>query len=171
MVLAAAAASVDADPRLPWLVGALGAACFGFAAGLRAVRARLELAAVRRTADRLIVAAPAGTDASALVRWRSAELTSETARVALRKELERTLHELDGGRLPGASPLRRAAGRANVELLRQVATRVGDGSPCTARGILLVRSLLRDAASPLYADQAELLLPRVLRRILGALEP
>lgn len=170
-VLAVAAAGTDADPRLSWLVGALGAACFAAAAGLHALRARLELAAVRRTADRLIVASPAGRDASELVRWRSAELTAENARRALRKELQRVLRELDGRLLPGASPLRRSAARANVELLRRVEARVGDGRPCTARGLLLVRGLLRDPASPLYAEDADLVLPRALHRLLGALEP
>jgi hypothetical protein len=37
--------------------------------------------------------------------------------------------------------------------------------------VLLVRSLLRDGGSPLYAADAELLLPRALTRVLGALEP
>jgi len=34
-----------------------------------------------------------------------------------------------------------------------------------------VRSLLRDGGSPLYAEDAALLLPRALTRVLGALEP
>ena len=41
----------------------------------------------------------------------------------------------------------------------------------SARGVLLVRGLLRDGASPLYNEGADLLLPRALTRILSALEP
>jgi hypothetical protein len=169
--LALAAALFDVDPRLPWLVGVLGAACFAGAAAVRAARARIELAAVRRTADRLIVLEPRSHDASELVRWRCEELTSQSARAALRREIMRTLDQLDPAKLPGASPLRRPALRANEPLLRAIAARVGGNRPISARGILLVRGLLRDAASPLYAEQADLLLPRALRRVLGALEP
>jgi len=169
--LAVAAALFDVDPRLPWLVGALGAVCFAAAAVARAARARLELAAVRRTADRLIVHEPRTLDASELIRWRTAELTSPAALDALRRELLRTIADLDPRRLPSASPLRRPAARANEALLCQIADRVGNGAPVSARGVLLTRALLRDASSPLYDEDAELLLPRALRRVLGALEP
>ena len=37
--------------------------------------------------------------------------------------------------------------------------------------ILLARLLLQDASSPLYTEAPELALPRLLRRVLGALEP
>jgi hypothetical protein len=171
LLLAFAAAAFDIDPRLPWLVGAVGATCFGIAAGIRAGRARVELAAVRRTADRLIVHEPRSGDASELVRWRSAELTSAAARDALCREIQRTLADLDPRRLPSASPLRRPAARANEELLRRIVARVGSSAPITARGVLLTRSLLRDASSPLYAEEADVLLPRALTRVLGALDP
>src|SRR5947209_6118437 len=87
VLLALAAVLFDADPRLPWLVGVAGAGFFASAAAVRAVRARIELAAVRRTADRLIVHEPRSHDASELVRWRSAELTAQPARDALRREI------------------------------------------------------------------------------------
>lgn len=169
--LAVAAALFDVDPRLPWLVGVLAGGCFALAAAVRAARARLELAAVRRTADRLIVYAPRSHDASPLVLWRCRELTSEDARAAFRRELERTLRALDPEKLPGASPLRRAAARRHEPLLRAVADRIGDDKPVSARGILLARELLRSPASPLYAENAEAELGRTLSRILGALEP
>src|SRR5213595_3168571 len=105
LALALAAAAFDVDPRLPWLVGALAALCFAAAAAVRAGRARVELAAVRRTADRLIVHEPRSVDASELVRWRSAELTSPAARDALRREIQHTIAALDPRRLPSASPL------------------------------------------------------------------
>src|SRR4051812_2457746 len=171
IALALAAAAFDIDPRLPRLVGVLGAVCFAAAASVRAARARLELAAVRRTADRLIVHEPRTIDACELIRWRSEELTSAAARAALRREVLRTIAELDPRKLPSASPLRRPAARANEELLHRLADRVGSGGPVSPRGVLLARALLREASSPLYADDADVVLPRALRRVLGALEP
>lgn len=171
VLLAVLAAAVDLDPRLPWLVGVFAAACFGVAAVVRAVRARVELAAVRRTADRLIVHAGRSHDASDLVRWRCEELTSRDSLDSLCRELEHVLGELDPRKLPSASPLRRPAARANEPLLRAVADRLHGSRPVTARGVLLAQSLLRDGGSPLYAEHAELLLTRSLRRVLSALEP
>lgn len=171
LALAIGAALFDIDPRLPWLVGLVGAACFAVAGGVRAVRARLELAAVRRTADRLIVYAPYTHDASELILWRSHELTGEDTRRRLRREYDRTLRELDPRRLPSSSPLRRVAARKHEELVRAVADRIGGDRPCAARGILLARELLRNPASPLYAEDGERQLVRALSRVLGALEP
>jgi hypothetical protein len=171
LALAAAAALFDVDPRLPWLVGAFAASCFALAAVIRAGRARIELGRVRRAADRLIVHELRSRDASELVRWRCEELTSRPALDALRREVERLLRDLDPAKLPSASPLRRPAARANEPLLRAVAERLGESRPVAARGVLLVRSLLHDGGSPLYAEDAALLLPRALTRVLGALEP
>ncbi len=171
LVLALLALLFEIDPSLPWLVGVGGAVCFAVAAGLRAGRARVELAAVRRTADRMIVHEPCSLEASELIRWRTEELTSRESREALRHEIERTLRARDPRTLPATAPLRRPAARANEALLRQLAARAGDSHPCSARGILLARSLLRDAGSPLYAEEADVLLPRAIRRCLGALEP
>lgn len=171
MLLAALAGAADLDPRLPWLVGAFGAGCFGVAAAVRAVRARVELAAVRRTADRLIVHEARSRDASELVRWRCEELTCREARDALRREVEHLLRELDPSKLPSASPLRRPAARANEQLIVALADRLSSSRPISARGVLITQSLLRDGGSPLYAEDGALLLPRALRRALSALEP
>ena len=171
VLLAALAGAVDLDPRLPWLVGAFGAACFGIAAAVRAVRARVELAAVRRTADRLIVHETRARDASELVRWRCEELTCRASRDSLRREVEHILAELDPTKLPSASPLRRPAARANEQLIVALADRLASSRPISARGVLITRSLLRDGGSPLYAEDGELLLPQALRRALSALEP
>ena len=171
VLLALAAGAFDLDPRLPWLVGAFGAACFGVAAVVRAVRARIELAAVRRAADRLIVHETRSGDASELVRWRCEELTSRESLDALRREVERVIRDLDPTKLPSASPLRRPAARANEPLLHALADRLGSSRPVSARGVLLARTLLRDGGSPLYDEHAPLLLPRALRRTLSALEP
>jgi hypothetical protein len=171
LALAACALAFEADPRLPWLLGLAAAASFVAAAGLRAWRVHHELEVVRRTADRLILQAPRGRDASELILWRSRELTAPEARAGLRRELERTLRQLDATRLPSSSPLRRAAARRHEDLLRAIAVRIGDERPVAARGVLLARELVRDPASPLYAEQAEALLARTLSRVRGALEP
>ena len=171
VVLALVAAAFDLDPRLPWLVGVFAASCFAVAAAVRATRARIELAHVRRAADRLIVHELRSRDASELVRWRCDELTSRTSLDALKREVEHVLRDLDPAKLPSASPLRRPAARANEPQLRRLADRLGESRPVTARGVLLVRSLLHDGGSPLYAEDAGLVLPRALTRVLGALEP
>jgi len=170
-VLVAAALALDADPRLPWTVGVAAAALFGVAGTARTVRERRELAAVRRTADRLIVHDPLSRDASELVRWRCTELTRREERDRLARSIRATLESLDPRRLPSASPLRRPQARAARELLEQLHARLASEQPVAARGILLARLLLQDASSPLYTEAPELALPRLLRRVLGALEP
>ena len=169
--LALAALALDADPRLPWLAGAAGAVLFATAGSVRTVRARHELAAVRRTADRLIVHNPISRDASDLVRWRCNELTTRAKRESLRRDIEGVLRSLDPARLPSASPLKRPAARGSRELFVALVARLAEEKPVAARGILLAQALLRDPASPLYADDADTLLAPALRRITGALEP
>jgi len=171
VVLALLALLFEIDPALPWLVGIGAAVCFAAAGLLRAVRAEIDLAAVRRTADRLIVHEPCSLDASELIRWRTEELTSRAARDALQRELQRTLRACDPRMLPSASPLRRPVVRANEDLLRRIGERIGGTAPVSARGIVLTRALLRDAGSPLYADDAAVLVPRALARVISALEP
>jgi hypothetical protein len=166
--LAAAAICLDADPRLPWGAGVVAAGLFAAAGAIRTVQQRHELAAVRRAADRLIVLAPHSRDASELVRWRSAELTTRDAREHLHGELERLRRSLDPGRLPSASPLRRAAVRGSDDLLAELSARLADERPVSARGILLAQRLLREPESPLYTDAP---LVRTIRLVLGALEP
>jgi hypothetical protein len=170
-LLAAAALSLDVDPRLPWAAGATGAALFGAAGGVRAVREQRELTAVRRAADALIFHAPTSRDASELVRWRCEELTTRVQRDRLVRELARTLRGLDPNRLPSASPLRRPEARRSQELLVRIQTRLAEERPVSARGILLAQTLLRDPASPLYSDEAKQSIARMTRRVLGALEP
>ncbi len=171
VALAIAALALDVDPRLPWLAGVAGAVLFATAGAVRTVRARHELAAVRRTADRLIVHNPLSRDASDLVRWRCKELTTYAKRERLRRDIERLLRSLDPARLPSASPLKRPAARGSKDLFEALATRLGDERPVAARGILLAQSLLHDATSPLFSDDADTLLAPALRRVTGALEP
>jgi hypothetical protein len=169
--LAAAALALDAAPDLPWTAGVVAAGLFGVAGTARTLHERHELEAVRRAADRLIVHAPSSRDASELVRWRCAELTSRSSRDALGRELSRLVHSLDGGLLPSASPVRRIAAREELALLEAIAARLADERAVAARGVLLTRGLLREAGSPLYSAETERLLGLALRRALGALEP
>jgi hypothetical protein len=169
-LLCVAALSFELDPNLPWVVGAIAAGSFGCAGALRAYRARRELQAVRRTVDRLIVFEPHSSETSALVRWRSLELTSPAYRKGLRRETDRIVSMLDPGSLPGASPLRRPAARRSESLLRLLSAKLGGDQPVTARGVLLARQLLREPGSPLFSDESEHLLPLALKRVLGALE-
>ncbi|MGH2933482.1 MAG: hypothetical protein ACRDL2_03080 [Gaiellaceae bacterium] len=171
VVLAVLGLLFEADPRLPWLVGVAVALLFAAAAGVRAYAAHRELATVRLAADRLILNAPRHDDGSALLAWRERELTSHGERNRIRRDIARTLRALDPARLPSASPLKRTAARANVDLFDRLDERLGDGRPVTARGMLLAESLLCSAASPLYHDDGDRLLPRALSRVLGALEP
>jgi hypothetical protein len=170
-VLALVALALDIDPRLPWLAGVVAALLFGTAGTVRTVRAHHELVAVRRTADRLIVHNPLSRDASDLVCWRARELTTYAKRERLRRDIERLLRSLDPARLPSASPLKRPAARGARDLFEALATRLGDEQPVAARGMLLAQSLLHDATSPLFADDADTLLAPALRRVTGALEP
>lgn len=171
VALAALALLFLADPRLPWLVGVAAAVVFAAAGALRAYAARRELAAVRRTADRLILHAAHHDDGSALLAWRERELTARSERERLRREIARTLRALDPKRLPSASPLKRPAARANEELFRRLDARLAEERPVAARGVLLAEGLLRAPGSPLYDEDAGRLLPRALSRVLGALEP
>jgi len=169
--LVAAALALEADPRLPWIVGVAAGGLFAAAGATRTLQSRRELAAVRRTADRLIVVAPTSRDASELVRWRCAELTRREHRDRLARGVQSTIDALDPRRLPSASPLRRPDARSARPLLEQLETRLVEERPVAARGIILTQILLQDAASPLYSDGPEQNLARTLRRVLGALEP
>jgi len=169
-LLVAAALALEADPQLPWIVGVVAAGLFGTAGAVRTAQSHHELTHVRRTADRLIVHAPASRDASELVRWRCAELTTRVQRDRLAREVHRLLRALDPGRLPSASPLRRPEARRYRDLFEQIEHRLEDERPIAARGMLMAQTILRDPASPLYADAPEQDLPRLLRRALGALE-
>lgn len=171
LVLAVLALLLEIDSRLPWLAGLVGALCFSTAGAVRSLQSRRELAAVRRTADRLIVHAPLARDPSELIRWRSLELTAPEHRERLACELGHLLAQLDERRLPSASPLRRPAARGQRDLLDRLDRRLRDGRPVTARGVLLAEDLLRSPSSPLFNDASPAVLPRVLARVLGALEP
>jgi hypothetical protein len=169
LAVALVALALEADPQLR-LAGVAAAACFAVAAGVRAERARAELRKIRRTADRLILASAVGVEGSDVVRWRTLELVAPATREGLARELQQTLRRIDPARLPSTSPLRRGVARRHREMLRRLEERMLDGRPVTARGVVLLRRLLHDAASPLY-DEHGGDLSRALARVLLELEP
>lgn len=169
IALAVVALAFEADPQLR-LAGLAAAACFALAAIVRAERARADLATARRAADRLILADARAADLSDVVRWRAHELASPESRQRLAREVEQTLKRTDAARLPSSSPLRRVAARRHRQLLLRLDERMLDGRPVSARGILLVRGLLREPASPLYDEHAGEL-SRALTHVLLELEP
>jgi hypothetical protein len=169
LAVALVALAFEADPKLR-IAGAAAAACFALAAAVRAERARAELRTIRRTADRLILASAVGVEGSDVVRWRTLELVAPATREGLARELVQTLRRIDPARLPSASPLRRGVARRHREMLRRLEERMLDGRPVTARGVVLLRRLLHDAASPLY-DEHGGDLSRALARVLLELEP
>ena len=169
LAVALVALAFEADPQLR-LAGVAAAACFAVAAGVRAERARAELRKIRRTADRLILASAVGVEGSDVVRWRTLELVAPATREGLARELQQTLRRIDPARLPSTSPLRRGVARRHREMLRRLEERMLDGRPVTARGVVLLRRLLHDAASPLY-DEHGGDLSRALARVLLELEP
>ncbi len=169
VALALVALALLASPQLR-LAGLAAAACFALAAVVRAERARAELRAIRRTADRLILVDPQAAAGSDVVRWRVVELVAPATRNRLAREIEQTLQRADPARLPSASPLRRGVARRQRELLQKLEERMLDGRPVTARGVLRLRRLLREPGSPLYDNHAGDL-SRALARVLVELEP
>jgi hypothetical protein len=169
LALAILALALEADPRLR-LAGLAAAACFGLAGVVRATRARTELHAVRRTADRLILADAHAAEGSDILRWRTLELVAPASRQGLAREVAQTLRKSDPARLPSASPLRRGVARRHEALLRRLEDRMLDERPVTARGVLLLRRLLREPGSPLYDEHAGDL-RRAIATVLAELEP
>jgi len=169
--LAVCALLLDAAPSLPWIAGVISAGLFLIAGGVRTIHERRELTAVRRAADRLIVYAPTSKDASELVRWRCAELTSRSSRESLAREISRLLRSVDDGLLPSASPVRRVAVRRERRFFESARDRLAGERPIAARGVLLFHGVLHEAGSPLYSEETEHLLGSTVRRALAGLEP
>jgi hypothetical protein len=110
-------------------------------------RAWLDRRRARAEADHWI-----GHGFEARYPWRVAELTSERQRRVSARGIHSVIGELNGSKLPGAAPLRIAALRPHVQLLESLETRLLDGAPVKARGMLAVAVLLTSAGSCLYAE-------------------
>jgi hypothetical protein len=103
--------------------------------------------------------------------WRSAELTAGSRRLELAGELRQLVDAADARYLPNASPIDRAAVRAETETLLALAARLCDlERPVSPRGILALERLLRDNDGPLYAAAGPETLARALAEVTQALE-
>jgi hypothetical protein len=100
---------------------------------------------------------------------RMAKFLETRERRALARSVRTTLRALDGRRLPGASPLNRAAVRPHADLLRALAERLDDPAvPASPYALRHLRSLL-DGGGPLYARERANELRPALERCLAYL--
>jgi hypothetical protein len=169
LALAALALFLDAAPDLPWEVGVVVAALFAAAALARLAQRWLAVRQLRRVADQLILRGGARPGTSPLVAWRVLELTSQQHRRLVAREAARLARELDGGTLPGAVPLNRAAARCHRPALEELADVLEHEPAVDARGVLLAEQLLSSPSSPLFDRDAATDLGSQLRRVRAAL--
>jgi len=164
LALAVVGLALDADHRLPWLVGAGIAAVFLVAGGARLAEAELRLRGLRAAADRQILRGVA-KPYSEFLTWRAGELAEDRWRRRVERPLRRLVRSLERSTLPGASPVNRVAGRRHLDALREILERLDDRAPVGARGVLLAHDFLTSPGSPLYAREREAAFPRTLREI------
>jgi hypothetical protein len=126
----------------------------------------------RREADRLLRASDGRWESHDGLVWRVAELTSARERRTLARSLRGIVKEATSPQpMLSASPLNRRRLAPYTGLIGRLAERVGDlERPVTAAGIVLLRDLLTDGASPLYVGGDVKELPAALRRIESLLE-
>ena len=135
---------------------------------VRELQKRRVLQAERKAADGELIASILPTTRLA---WRALELTSDEHRLAVARDLTNVVHEANGTRLPGASPLNRAAVRAARPKLLALASRLADlEAPVLPRGVLLADRLVSDTSSPLYDRARAEHARRDAERALAALE-
>ena len=104
--------------------------------------------------------------------WRVQELTSARERARLARSLRGIVKDLSPSRLPGASPLNRAALRPHAALISELAERLDDlQRPVAAAGVVAVRRLLMHPDSPLYARETEDTVADALGAVLERLRP
>ena len=102
---------------------------------------------------------------------RYVEPVTTRRRRELERSLEGVLRSIDPKRRPGASPLNRRGLWLYLPELRTLARRVGDlERPVSRHGLSLVQNLLADPGGPLYDRDRTDELPKIVRRILLALD-
>jgi hypothetical protein len=124
---------------------------------------------VRRFSLDQQVARGADPRSNAALAERARELCRPELRRALAGELERVL---EAAKLPGywlVAPLNRSAIAECRPLLLDLVQDLGSTGPVHARGVALVRLLLRDGRSPIYAPSPSPNLEEELRRARAAL--
>lgn len=135
---------------------------------VREWEARRALRAQRRRADQEIRAERLAPPRLA---WRVEELVAPENRADLGRSLTDVVHASDERHLPGASPIDRAAVRENCAPLLELASRLHDAdAPATARGVLLVESLLTDGSGPLYGRNDPARLHAAIEKARAALD-
>jgi hypothetical protein len=130
------------------------------------IRARVQRLSLERR-----LAAGESPWASAALRWRADQLTSPRERSGLAEEIDHLLEEAVRPARPrgAAVPLDRSAVIACYELLRGLADDLRQAELVYAHGVALVRRLLRDGGSPLYAADPDGALDRSIRHARAAL--
>jgi hypothetical protein len=100
--------------------------------------------------------------------WRVAELTAERERRLCARSLRGIIGELDGSKLPGATPLRTGALRPHRALLEALEARMLDQEPVTGLGMLALNELLTSPGSCLFSGTEDV--ASRLRAVLDKLE-
>jgi hypothetical protein len=108
-------------------------------------RAWIDRRRARAEADHWI-----GHGFEARYHWRVAELTAPRERRLSARSIRRVRAEIDGSRLPGVVPTRRAALRPHAALLEAIEARLLDEEPVSGLGILAVNNLLTSPGCCLY---------------------
>ena len=171
-------AAIGVVPLLAGLTGAIRplsglvfALVFLGAGALRATLAYWELAGMRRDADReLRLDAPSYVH-SALLEWRTLELTSERHRRAVAASADRVERDVSPNTLPGGSPINRVAARRHLDLFRALSDRLRAFEvSVTPNAVLTVEELLTSADSPLYARERAGELRQALEHCLAVLD-
>jgi hypothetical protein len=135
---------------------------------VRELQKRRALQAERRAADAELIASVLPSPRLA---WRVHELVAPEFRLAVSRGLTDVVHDSNGSRLPGASPLNRAAVRSARPQLLALASRLADlDVHVLPRGVLLADRLVTDSQSPLYDRARAELAVREAERALTALE-
>jgi hypothetical protein len=116
-------------------------------APVRSWETRRALRAARRRADDELLASRL---ASPRLAWRTTELVAGANRNELGRSLIDIVHAADERLLPTATPIHRGAVRECRAELLELAARLYDSRPVTARGVLLVERLVHDGNGPLY---------------------
>jgi hypothetical protein len=168
-VFAFAAALLLLVPGIPRAAAVAAALAFALAAALRATQQHRALVRLRSSVDRLLLRSEA-SPLSPILSWRAGELCTPDARDHLAKSLRRVDHAAEASHLPGVAPFNRVAIRACHSELDELISSLRGNEPVTARGMLLVRSLLDDPSGPLYDRDRSAELEGELRRALVALE-